>query len=41
MWLMTRLLIKKKWRMRNPQYAMEFEKLPEKALARMKRMQEK
>ena len=41
MWMMTRLLIKKKWRMRNPQYAMEFEKLAEKALARMQRVQEK
>lgn len=41
MWMMTRLLIKKKWRMRKLQYAMEFEKLAEKALARMQRVQEK
>jgi hypothetical protein len=40
MWMMTRLLVKKKWRMRNPQYAREFETLAEKALARM-RVQEK
>jgi hypothetical protein len=41
MWMMTRLLVKKKWRMRNPQYAIEFERLAEKALARMRRIQEK
>jgi hypothetical protein len=35
MWMMTRLLVKKKWRMRNPQYAREFERLAMKALARM------
>lgn len=40
MWMMTRLLVKKKWRMRNPQYAIEFERLAEKALAQMQRMQE-
>jgi hypothetical protein len=39
MWMMTRLLVKKKWRMRNPQYAIEFEKLAEKALAQMRLMQ--
>lgn len=39
MWMMTRLLVKKKWRMRNPQYAIEFERLAEKALAQMQRMQ--
>ena len=38
MWMMTRLLVKKKWRKRNPQYAREFERLAEKALARMQRL---
>lgn len=33
MWTMTRLLIKKKWRMRNPNYAKEFERLGTRALA--------
>jgi len=33
MWLMTRALINKKWRLRNPQYAKEFERLASKALA--------
>lgn len=41
MWMMTRLLVKKKWRMRNPQYAKEFERLAEKALAQLQRIQEK
>jgi hypothetical protein len=41
MWMMTRLLVKKKWGMRNPQYAIEFERLTEKALTSMPRMQEK
>ena|ERR1051326_832606 len=33
MWLMTRSLIKKKLRIRNPNYAREFERIGEKALA--------
>lgn len=41
MWMMTRLFIKKKWRIRNPQYASEFQRLAEKALAKMQQMQEK
>jgi hypothetical protein len=41
MWMMTRLLVKKKWRMRNPQYAKEFERLARKAVAQMQRIQEK
>jgi hypothetical protein len=32
MWTMTRLLIKRKWRMRNPNYAKEFERLGTRAL---------
>jgi hypothetical protein len=32
MWTMTRLLIKKKWRMRNPNYAKEFERLGTRAV---------
>jgi KaiC/GvpD/RAD55 family RecA-like ATPase len=40
MWRMTRLLVKKKWRMRNPQYAREFERLAEKAIAHMEQMQQ-
>jgi hypothetical protein len=35
MWLMTRLLVKKKWRLRNPRYAREFERLAQKALAQV------
>jgi len=27
MWMMTRILIKKKWRLRNPHYAIEFERV--------------
>ena len=41
MWMMTRLLVKKKWRMRNPQYAREFERLAEKALAQMQHVRGK
>jgi hypothetical protein len=40
MWMMTRLLIKKKWRIRNPQYAIEFERLAAKALAQMRHYRE-
>jgi hypothetical protein len=40
MWKMTRLLVKKKWRLRNPQYAREFERLAEKAIAHMEQMQQ-
>ncbi len=40
MWKMTRLLVKKKWRMRNPQYAREFERLAEKAITHMEQMQQ-
>lgn len=36
MWIITRPLIKDRWRMRNPRYAMEFERLAEKALAQGK-----
>ena len=35
MWMMTRLLIKKKWRLRNPQYALEFERLAELAFSQI------
>jgi hypothetical protein len=41
MWMMTRLLVKKKWRMRNPKYAKEFERIAEKAVAQMQNVQEK
>lgn len=40
MWLMTRLFVKKKWRMRNPHYAREFERLAERALSQIEHMQE-
>lgn len=40
MWMMTRILVKKKWRMRNPQYATEFERLAAKALSQIERVQE-
>lgn len=36
MWIITRPLIKGRWRMRNPRYAMEFERLAEKVLAQGK-----
>jgi hypothetical protein len=41
MWLMTRLLVKKKWRMRNPHYAIEFERLAERAVSQIEHTQRK
>jgi hypothetical protein len=32
MWLMLRRIVKDKWRQRNPRYAMEFERLGQKAV---------
>jgi hypothetical protein len=40
MWMMTRVLVKKKWRIRNPQYAREFERLAQKAIYQMQRAQQ-
>jgi hypothetical protein len=33
MWLMLRCIVKNKWRQRNPRYAIEFERLGQKAIS--------